>query len=267
MSHDERAMHQPVTTRRAPLPVLRAAVFAVVGTVVGVSAHHLLARGPVPWTPCSIAAAALFGLGLAGTRRPRRLATVMTSSVIAQSGLHLWLAFTAHTPAATAPAHQHGQARDAHATWHERLHDSLAMTVAHACVAVLVAVLLHRADVACWALARGVTATVATVRAGLTTAWTLIAGRSRTPGASRLPLLVPPAGERPPAMAPVLAYTVVRRGPPAARAAFVNRPRREPVRPSRRPRRRAARTNRPPRHPRAWRHSCPASPCRAPRGA
>jgi hypothetical protein len=224
MLHDERAMHQPITTHRAPLPVLRAAVFAVVSTVVGVSAHHLLAQGPVPWAPCSVAAAALFGLGLVGTRRPRQLATVMTSSVVAQSGLHLWLSSTAHTPHATAKAaaHRHGQAHSIHAAWHERLHDSLAMTVAHALVAVFVAVLLHRADVACWALARGATATVDAVRITLATAWTLIAGRPREPEALGRTLALPTEGEPPAPTAPALAHAVVRRGPPATWAVLVN---------------------------------------------
>ncbi|UUU21907.1 hypothetical protein [Streptomyces sp. DSM 40750] len=219
-------MHQPITTHRAPLPVLRAAVFSVVGTVVGVSAHHLLAQGPVPWAPCSVAAAALFGLGLVGTRRPRQPATVMTSSVVAQSGLHLWLSFTARTPHATAEAsgHQHGQAHSVHAAWHERLHDSLAMTVAHALVAVFVALLLHQADAACWAvaLARGATATVDTVRATLTAAWTVIAGRPRKPEGLGLTLVLPVEGEPPAPMAPALAHAVVRRGPPSTWAVLVN---------------------------------------------
>jgi hypothetical protein len=59
------------TTHHAPLPVLRAAVFALVGTVLGVSAHHLVAEGPVPWRQSGPAAAVLFAVGLVGARRPR----------------------------------------------------------------------------------------------------------------------------------------------------------------------------------------------------
>ncbi|MEV6180283.1 hypothetical protein [Streptomyces sp. NPDC052015] len=40
------------------------------------SAQHLLAEGPVPWARGGAAAVVLFALGLAGTRRPRRLVTV-----------------------------------------------------------------------------------------------------------------------------------------------------------------------------------------------
>ncbi|MFD3617483.1 hypothetical protein ACFWWT_20025 [Streptomyces sp. NPDC058676] len=217
-------MHQPVTTPHAPLPVLRAAVFAVVGTLLGVSAHHLLAEGPVPWAQGGAAAAVLFGLGLLGTRRPRHLATVAACSVVAQSGLHVWLTLTAHAAphrAAAATRHHGGQVHGAHSAWHERLHDSLAMTVAHALVAVLVAVLLHRADMACWTLAQGVTGALDAVRARLAAARMLLTP-PWAPGWINLPELVPAEDDRRAATGPVLAHVVVRRGPPATTPAFVN---------------------------------------------
>ncbi|MEU0673931.1 hypothetical protein ABZ330_13730 [Streptomyces sp. NPDC006172] len=216
-------MHRLVTTsraaqtRQAPLAVLRAAVFAAVGTVLGASAHHLLAEERVPWTRGSIAAVALFGLGLVGVRRPRRLGTVVAGSVVAQSGLHLWLTLTPHR-APVAPAgdaamagHQHGSRL--HAAWYARLHDSLAMTAAHALVAALVALLLHRADAACWTLARGLTAALDTVRACLHTAAGL-ATAGRTGAEHGTPTAVPARDDRPPSAGPVLAHAVVRRGPP-----------------------------------------------------
>lgn len=216
-------MDQPDPTHRAPLPVLRAAVFAVVGTVPGVSAHHLLAEGPVPWTQGATAAAVLFGLGLVGTRRPRGLASVVACSVAGQSGLHLWLTLTAHArhPAATAAHHHGGQPHDAHAAWHERLHDSVAMTVAHALVAVLVAVLLHRADAACWTLARGMSSALDAVRANVAGARMLFT-RPTVPGRLGLPVLVPVDDERPSALGPVLAHALVRRGPPSTRSHLVH---------------------------------------------
>ncbi|MDI5911013.1 hypothetical protein, partial [Streptomyces sp. 12257] len=151
-------MYLPPTTTRAPLPVLRAAVFAVVGTVLGISAHHLLAEGPVPWRQGAAATAVLFAVGLIGVQRPRSLATVAACSVAGQSGLHLWLTLNA------AGHHHGGHVRDAHSAWHEQLYGSLAMTAAHSLVAALVAVLLHRADAACWTVARGVTAALDAVR-------------------------------------------------------------------------------------------------------
>ncbi|MFE9446210.1 hypothetical protein ACFYO2_46605 [Streptomyces sp. NPDC006602] len=209
-------------SHRAPLPVLRAAVFAIVGTVLGVSAHHLVAEGPALWRQSALALLVLFGVGLVGTRRPRSLATVVVTCGAAQAGLHLWL-MSAHVDGATAPmavscppgvGHLH-HAADAHQAWHERLHDSLAMTAVHAVAAVLVAVLLHRADIVCWSLACGVTTAVDTARARVATVRALLADRpARTePGLSALALAWL---EHPPPVETVLANVVVRRGPPQA---------------------------------------------------
>ncbi|WP_239157580.1 hypothetical protein [Streptomyces sp. SID13726] len=211
-------MHSSVTTTRAPLPVPRAAVFAVVGTVLGVSAHHLLAEGPVPWRQGAAAAAVLFAVGLVGAQRPRSLAAVVACSVAGQSGLHLWLSLTAHTPA----LHRHGgQPHGAHLAWHERLHGSLAMTAAHAVAATLVAVLLHRADAACWTVARGVTAALDAVRARLAAARLLFA-RPTAPARTASVTAVPVYDERPLTARPLLAHAVVRRGPPAAGTALAH---------------------------------------------
>ncbi|MET7737069.1 hypothetical protein ABZT02_37910 [Streptomyces sp. NPDC005402] len=208
-------MHPPATTTRAPLPVLRAAVFAVVGTVLGVSAHHLLAEGPVPWRHGVAATAVLFAVGLIGVQRPRSLATVVACSVAGQSGLHLWLTLTA------APHRPGGHVHDAHAVRHERLHGSLAMTAAHSLVAALVAVLLHRADAACWTVARGVTAALDAVRDRLAAA-RLLFSRPTSPAPTSAAVVVPTYDERPLTAQPLLAHAVVRRGPPATSAALAN---------------------------------------------
>nr|WP_159059466.1 hypothetical protein [Streptomyces antibioticus] len=202
--------------RPAPLPVLRAAVFAVVGAVLGVSAHHLFGAESVPWAQASTVAGGLFGLGLVGVRRPRHVGTVVVFSVAGQSGLHLWLTLTTHTPQAQGHVHHAGPA-----TGHERLHDSVAMTVAHALVAVLVAVLLHRADAACWTLVRGVGAVLGSVRAHVAAARALF---TRPRVAGLLDVLVPVRAERarPTLTGTVLAHAVVRRGPPWGRAVLVN---------------------------------------------
>ncbi|MEV7073730.1 hypothetical protein [Streptomyces sp. NPDC093990] len=204
-------MQPPVTVTRAPLPVLRAAVFAVVGAFLGASAHHLLAEGPVPWTRTAAATAVLFAVGLIGVQRPRSLTTVVACSVAGQSGLHLWLAVTA------AAQHPRGHRHGTGPAWHDQLHGSLAMAAAHASVAALVAVLLHRADAVCWSLARGVTAAVDGVRARLGAARLLFA-RPATPGPAAAVALVPAHDERPLTVRPLLAHAVVRRGPPAAGA-------------------------------------------------
>lgn len=215
MAQDERVMHRPTPHRPAPAPVLRAAVFAVVGAVLGVSAHHLSAEGAVPWAQGSAVAAGLFGLGLVGVRRPRHVGTVVACSVVGQSGLHLWLTLTAHT---RPPAPHHGtHMRGAHAG----TYDSTAMAAAHALVAVLVAVLLHRADAACWTLAHSLTAVLDAARAHVAAARRLFT-RPRSTVRLGPPVRVPVADTCATATGPVLAYAVVRRGPPPSRSALVN---------------------------------------------
>ncbi|MFH8800732.1 hypothetical protein ACH4F6_14215 [Streptomyces sp. NPDC017936] len=249
-----------VTAPSAPVPVPRAALFAVVGAVLGMSAHRSAAEGPVPWAQGGTAAVVLFGLGLVGARRPRRPATVVVCCVVAQYALHLWLTLTAGggQPAEAADsrhgAHLHGHPAG-RSPWP---HDSLAMTVAHALAAVLVAVLLHRADSACWTLTHGVTAALHALRTRLTAVRRLVAGcpaASRAPG---LPLVGAPGDDGLPPAGPVLAHAVTRRGPP---------PGAHPSRPPTPPGRRSGIAVRPPRPFPAWRHACPAPPCRAPRGA
>ncbi|MPY57571.1 hypothetical protein FNH08_10480 [Streptomyces spongiae] len=202
-------------THAAPLPVLRAAVFAVVGTVLGVSAHHLVADGPAPWLPGAAAVVVLFGVGLAGARRPRSLAMVVATCGTAQVGLHQWLTATGvahHAAAMGASGHgRHGMTPP----------DSLAMTAVHAAAAILVAVLLHRADVACWFLTRGLVEAVDSVRARIATVRALLGDRpaAAEPG---LPTPVRAWLERPPPEGAVLADVVVRRGPPRAGLTLVH---------------------------------------------
>lgn len=223
-------------TRHAPLPVLRAAVFAVVGTVLGASAHHVVVEGPAPWRQCAVAVAVLFAVGLVGARRPRSLATVVATCAVAQAGLHQWL-MTAH-PHGTAPmpsmasmtsvasmsmpGHpRHGTDTHAHARWHGRIHDSLTMTAVHAVAAVLVAVLLHRADTVCWSLARGVTTAVEAVRARIATVRAALGNRP-VPAETGLPAPVLAWLERPPPEEAALTDVVVRRGPPQAGLTLAN---------------------------------------------
>ncbi|MET7451986.1 hypothetical protein ABZT03_08850 [Streptomyces sp. NPDC005574] len=213
-------------TRHAPLPVVRAAVFALVGTVLGVSAHHVVTEASMPWRHGAAAAAVLFAVGLVGARRRRSTATVVAVCGAAQLGLHALLSTThAHDSHAVRsgglgepmPAHTH-HAMNTHPVWHGRLHDSLTMSAVHVAAAVLVAVLLHRADTACWSLARGLTHAVDVVdaaRARIATAWALLTWRA-APASSGVPALVPAWLDRPPFRVAVCADVVVRRGPPWA---------------------------------------------------
>jgi len=212
MTDDGRVMTRS-RAPRTPLPFVRAALFAVVGTVLGVSAHHLVAEGPVPWRQGGLAALVLFAVGLAGVRRPRSLGSVVAVCGAAQTGLHFWL-MTEHAGSApmAMPGHVH-QAAGAHEVWHERLHGSVTMTALHAVAAVVVAVLLHRADAVCWRLARGLSAAVEGVRARVAVVRTLLSGRR--PVVPVRPAVILVRLERPPPEGAVLADVVVRRGPPA----------------------------------------------------
>jgi hypothetical protein len=216
MLHDGRVMTMllPTPAHRAPLPVLRAAVFAVVGTVLGVSAHHLVADGPAPWRQSAAAAVVLFAVGLAGTRRPRSLATVVATCGAAQVGLHQWLT-------ATGSAHHSAMGVSGHDRHGMSPPDSLTMTAVHAAAAFLVAVLLHRADAACWLLTRGLAEAVGSVRARIATERAV---RGDRPAAweAGLPAPVRSWLERPPPEGTVLADVVVRRGPPRAGVALVH---------------------------------------------
>ncbi|WP_433453558.1 hypothetical protein ACQPXS_35560 [Streptomyces sp. CA-142005] len=210
-------------THSAPLPVVRAAVFAVVGSVLGASARHLAAGGPVPWPQSAMAVAALFAVGLVGTRRPRSLAEMVAVCGAAQAGLHLFLATAhAHSPEAptAVPGHAH-HAADAHQAWHERLHGSPAMTVVHAVTAVVIAFLLYRADTVCWSLARGLTTTVEAVRARIATVRALLGNHTATPG-PRLPMPALARPDRQPPKEAALADAVTRRGPPQAELDHAN---------------------------------------------
>ena len=156
------------TTRSAPLPVFRAA---------DLRRRRYGARGQraSPGRPgravavSGAAAVLLFAVGLGGTGRPRSLGAVCCERG-GGDGLHVWLSATHSRRELRARpwtwARTHSR-EAAHGTWPpERLHDSAAMTVLHAVAAVLVAVLLHRADAACWSLARGLTGAVDAVGHG-----------------------------------------------------------------------------------------------------
>ncbi|MFF3617347.1 hypothetical protein [Streptomyces sp. NPDC002580] len=210
------------TTHHAPLPVLRAVVFALVGTVLGASAHHLIAGGAMPWWQTASAAVAFFGVGLVVTRRPRSLAAVVAVCGAAQAGLHqLLMAEHSEGLAHRAMAPHMRHAMDAHSAGHGQAHDSPAMTAVHAVATVLVAVLLHRADTVCWSLARGLTTAVDAARARIATACVLLTGRHEEPR-NRLPKVVRAWLDRQPLRGASLADVVVRRGPPGAGLAHAN---------------------------------------------
>ncbi|MFI1467177.1 hypothetical protein [Streptomyces wuyuanensis] len=206
-------MHSPHTDPRPPLPVGRAAVFSLVGCVLGLTAHRLAAREPADWAASGPAAAALFAVGLAQARRPRHLSHAIAVNSATQAALHEWFVLTAS--GTTGPVlHGHpGGTAGAHGSGQEVLLGPAVTTVAHAMAAVLVAVLLHGADAACWSPPHAMAAMLARVRKPIHAVWSLLSAR---------PAPVVPSAAYPPRRTErrahagrLLTEVVVRRGPPA----------------------------------------------------
>ncbi|MCH6161385.1 hypothetical protein [Streptomyces marispadix] len=208
----------------APPAAVRAGLFALVGLALGVASHRLLSGQTVSWPRVVAAGGLLFAVGLFGARRPRSLTVVTVACLTAQAVLHEVLGglhVTHPAPVASARGHGHHSASAAdgggllagHEAWHVRIQHSAAMTVAHVLVALVIAVVMHRADVVCWSVADGGAGAVALVVAGIgrmfsAWAWTSAGCRPEPaprPGMSR---------ERSTAKPSLLADVVVRRGPP-----------------------------------------------------
>ncbi|MFI8386736.1 hypothetical protein [Streptomyces sp. NPDC085540] len=135
------------------MPLLRAGFFALTQTALGMAAHHVAADGPVEWGRGGVAVAVLWvAVWIVAHRGRSSLPVHVAVGASSQALLHHWLAAAGHS------AHQgglHHVPADLHAVGHERLHDSMSMAAAHGLVAVLIAVLLQRADVALFRLATG----------------------------------------------------------------------------------------------------------------
>lgn len=216
-------MHSPHPDPRPPLPVVRAAVFALVGCVLGLTAHQLATREPADWAASGTAGAVLFAVGLAQARRPRGPSQAVAVNSAAQAALHEWFVLTAP---GTAVHGRPGGPAGAHGAGREVLLGPSAATVAHALAAVLVAVLLHGADAACWSPPHAAAAVLARVREPIRAVWSLLAappGPVR-PGAVPYP---PSHTERRFHAGGLLTEVVVRRGPPAG--VRPRSPAREPV--------------------------------------
>ncbi|SDN13895.1 hypothetical protein [Streptomyces wuyuanensis] len=207
-------MHSPHRDARPPLPVVRAAVFALVGGVLGLTAHHLAAREPADWAASGPAAAVLFAVGLAQARRPRRLSHAIAVNAAAQAALHEWFMRTGS--GTTGPSlHGHpGGTAGAHGPGQEVLLGPSATTVAHALAAVLVAVLLHGADAACWSPPHAMAAVLARVRKPIHAVWSLLSAPP-APVRPRAAPYPPRRTERRAQAGSLLTEVVVRRGPPA----------------------------------------------------
>lgn len=190
-----------------PVAAARAAVFTLASTGLAVTGHHLASGQPSPWRNAGVALGLLFLTTLPLSWRLRSLPTVVAVTVGAQLGLHLWLSGVPR-PASGSPHTMagHGGSHGVHDAWHSGQH-GVTMAAAHIAAALLVAWCLQRADRACSAVAErlGEVITGFVVRL-------LPAGQ-----APLAPRVLRPAGvraESPPYDSLLLAYAVVRRGPP-----------------------------------------------------
>ncbi|MFF4259624.1 hypothetical protein ACFY1L_51550 [Streptomyces sp. NPDC001663] len=147
----------------------RAGLFAVLGTVLATFGHHAVAEVTVPWRQLAALIAVQFAaVWPLARRRYAPVATVMVTLAM-QGLLHLALSCTDGDTSMGMPqhaGHMTAATEDGHA-WHQA---GAAMTTVHTAAALVVAWLLHRADVRMTAalgtlrtLARAASAVVAQV--------------------------------------------------------------------------------------------------------
>ncbi|WP_314173969.1 hypothetical protein [Streptomyces winkii] len=222
------AQQAVVRSAGAPLAAARAGLFTLVSLALGVASHHLLTGQAVSWPRVGAAAGLLFAAAVPGARRRRSLTTVTAACLVAQTGLHEILSglhvthglHVAH-PAAAEAVHGHrpavlaadGGPAAGHDAWHVRLQHSVAMTAAHVLVALVIAVVMHRADAVCWSVSSGgagVAALVVAAMGRMFSAWAWTSARCRPEPAPRPGM----RWERSPPKSSLLADVVVRRGPP-----------------------------------------------------
>jgi hypothetical protein len=127
----------------------RAGLFVVLGTVLATFGHHAIAEGTVPWRLVAVLVVAQFAAvwPLARRRYPPVATVVFTLAM--QGALHLALSCTDGDTSMAMPqhamhaGHMAAASGDGHA-WH---HAGAAMTTVHTAAALVVAWVLHRADV------------------------------------------------------------------------------------------------------------------------
>ncbi|MFD4689010.1 hypothetical protein [Streptomyces sp. NPDC058463] len=212
-----RAAHRtgPGPRDGAPLVAARAAVFAVAGTALAASSHHLVSGHGLTWRAGLLAAAALFLLVLPVVRRTRSLTVVWAATGGAQGALHWWLQqATLHPAPGAAAVHHaaHHSTPQAHQLWNNSEHATTAMTAAHLTAALLVAWGVQQAERACRAAAAaGVHLSNLLRRLQPSTGTQHVCGQ-QVPPATRL------REPSRPSHWVLLAHAVVRRGPPMTRA-------------------------------------------------
>ncbi|WP_152773485.1 hypothetical protein [Streptomyces spongiae] len=189
----------------------------MLGTVFAAVGHHAVAEGAVPWRLVGVAIVAQFAAVWPLARRHYTPTATIAFTLATQGVLHLALSSADGDPPAVAPwhathaGHLAAAAGDGH-VWH---HAGAAMTTVHAVTALVMALLLNRAD----ARMSAALGTLRTLAGAVGTALAQVLSR---PVAGTGPLLPTLPGRRPGAFFEValrareeaLEHVVVRRGPP-----------------------------------------------------
>lgn len=196
-----------------PVAAARGTVFSAASMALAVTGHHLASGQPLPGRTLWVAFGLLLLVTLPFSGRPRSLPTVMAATGTAQLTLHFWLSRAQVRPGTAGDTHTragHGGTHDVHEAWHSGGHGAT-MAAAHLVAALLVAWCLQRADSACSSAGERLgEVVVAFVVRLLPVAAVLPAIRPPRPLAAR--------AKSPPYDFLMLAYVVVRRGPPTVPA-------------------------------------------------
>ncbi|MFE3111601.1 hypothetical protein ACFXKJ_25510 [Kitasatospora indigofera] len=140
---EPRRAHAP---GRAPLPAGPAALFAAAGTALGAAGHHLSTDEPPQGASLMLAATVLFAAALPAARRQRSGPFWVLWTLAGQGLLHLLLTWAA------GPSGRQEHGAHAHAAGAGGHHGGSGMAAAHLLAALLVAVMVHRADRVWWTL-------------------------------------------------------------------------------------------------------------------
>ncbi|MFJ9037324.1 hypothetical protein ACIRF8_12130 [Streptomyces sp. NPDC102406] len=185
-----------------PVAAARAGLFAVLGTSVSVTVHHLAFGSGPPWAAHVLAALLLFAAALPGAGHDKPLRRQVLLALGSQAAIGLWLVAT--DDQVSVPVHTRAPAA-MHAVW--------PVVAAHVVLTVLCAVMLHGAD----AGRRGILVAAGRQWQALRALLRCLSGPVRTPldltALGAVWRTSPGPGRAPPTRT-VLVGTVVRRGPP-----------------------------------------------------
>lgn len=121
--------------RVVPVAAVRAGLFAVLGTAVAGTVHHLAFDASPSWSVRVLASLLLFGVALPGAGHDKPLLRQLTLAVAAQAVVGYW--FVLADDALT--VHAHG-------VWPSSVHAGLPVVVGHLLLTVLSAALLRGMD-------------------------------------------------------------------------------------------------------------------------